>query len=64
MVGFHLACQLRDDDYSESEAAEIMVTFAKQVPQGKTPYTVKEALASLKSAYGRPARERARRDSF
>jgi hypothetical protein len=62
-VGFHLACQLRDDGLSESEAAEIMVAYAQQVPQGKTPYTVKEA-ASLKSAYRRPPRERARRGSI
>jgi hypothetical protein len=64
LVGFHLACQLRDDGLSEAEAAEIMYAYAQQVTQGKTPYTVKEAVASLKSAYRRPPRERARRGSF
>jgi hypothetical protein len=64
LTGFHLACQLRDDGIAEAEAAEIMLHYAQHVPQGKTPYTVKEALASLKSAYRRPPRERARRSNF
>jgi hypothetical protein len=63
LTGFQLACQLRDDGMGEAEAAEIMLAYAKQVPQDKTPYTVKEALASLKSAYRRPPREKARRGS-
>jgi hypothetical protein len=60
LTGFQLACQLRDDGLSETQAAEIMLDYAKHVPQGKTPYTVKEALASLRSVYRRPPRERAR----
>jgi hypothetical protein len=64
LTGFHLACQLRDDGIAEAEAVEIMLDYAKHVPQGKTPYTVKEALASLRSAYRRPPREKARRSSF
>jgi hypothetical protein len=36
-VGFHLACQLRDDGLSEAEAVEIMLAYAHRVPQGKTP---------------------------
>jgi hypothetical protein len=60
-VGFQLACQLRDDGLSEAEAAEIMLAYAEHVPQGKSAYSVKEAFASLHSAYRRPPRERARR---
>jgi putative DNA primase/helicase len=61
LVGFHLACQLRDDGISEAEAVEIMLAYAKQVPQGKNAYTIQEALASLRSAYQRPPRQRVQR---
>ena len=60
-IGFHLACQLRDDGLSESEAREVMLSYVDQVGEGKTPYTAKEALTSLKSAYSRPPRDKARR---
>jgi len=60
-IGFHLAQQLRDDGYSRSEAEPIMLFFVDQVDQGKTPYTAKEALASLNSAYRKPPRDKARR---
>jgi Bifunctional DNA primase/polymerase, N-terminal len=60
-VGFQLACQLRDDGVSEAEAREIVRSYAAQVTQGKTPYTEREALASVRSAYKRPPREPARR---
>lgn len=60
-VGFDLACQLRDDGLSEIQARDIMLSYVDQVGQGKTSYTAKEALTSLRSAYSRPPRERARR---
>ena len=59
--GFKLACQLRDDHVSVAEARSTLLSFASQVQQGQEPYTAKEALASVRSAYSRPARERARR---
>ena len=60
-VGFFLACQLRDDGLSEAQAREIMLAYAKQVPKGKSPYTIQEALATVRSAYSRPPRQRAQR---
>jgi len=60
-IGFHLACQLRDDGLSQTEAENIMLSYVDQVGPGKTPYTAKEARASLRSAYRRPPREQARR---
>ena len=60
-VGFHLACQLRDDGLSEAQARSIILAYADRVPQGTTPYTRREALAGLRSAYSKPPREPARR---
>jgi hypothetical protein len=60
-IGFHLACQLRDDGLSEAQAENIMLSYVDQVGPGKTSYTAKEAHASLRSAYRRPPRAKARR---
>ena len=60
-VGFWMACQLRDDNVPELEARSIMLTYANRAPQGKEPYTSKEAIASVRSAYNRPPREPGRR---
>ncbi len=60
-VGFWLACQLRDDGISQEQALPIILAYANRVPQGTNPYTSKEALASVRSAYSRPPRERAKR---
>jgi bifunctional DNA primase/polymerase-like protein len=60
-IGFSLACQLRDDGFSQQQAHDIMLSYVDQVGSGKTPYTAKEALTSLKSAYSKPSREQARR---
>ena len=56
-TGFWLACQLRDLGLDESEAEAYMIRYAEGVPQGEHPYTVKEALSSLRSAYKREPRE-------
>ena len=48
--GFWLACQLRDAGISETEAESFMATYAASVP-GKG-YSEREALVSLRSAYG------------
>lgn len=60
-TGFWLACQLRDDHLSEAEARSIILSYANQVQEGREPYTSKEAIASVRSAYKRPPREPARR---
>ncbi len=54
--GLHLACQLRDNGYSESEAERIMQEYQQQITNGADPYTRHEAHATLRSAYSRPAR--------
>jgi hypothetical protein len=57
--GFWLACQLRDDDYSRLEADSILLQYQRRVTNGSDPYTEREALASVKSAYSKSSRERA-----
>jgi hypothetical protein len=59
-VGFWLACQLRDDGLSQAEALQIILAYANRAPQDTHPYTSKEAIASLRSAYSRAPREKAR----
>jgi putative DNA primase/helicase len=63
--GMWLACQLRDDhvDFAEAEAA--MVNYASRTGDTNTKgqreaYTEREALATLRSAYGRASRNPAR----
>jgi KaiC/GvpD/RAD55 family RecA-like ATPase len=62
-TGFWLGTQLRDSGLSEGMAAQIMDHFARSVPQGASQYRMGEAMASMKSAYRRPAREPARSQS-
>ena len=59
-VGFWLACQLRDDGISELQARSIILTYANLAPDGREEYSSKEAVASVRSAYSRPPRERAK----
>ncbi len=59
-VGFWLACQLRDDRISELQARSIILTYANLAPDGREQYTSKEAIASVRSAYSKPPRERAK----
>ena len=56
-TGFWLACQLRDLGLDESEAENYMIRYAEGAPHGEHPYTVDEALATLRSAYRRDPRE-------
>ena len=60
-IGFSLACQLRDDGMSQAQAQSIILAYADRVAPGTSPYTRREALASLRSAYSRPPRPPARR---
>ena len=60
--GFLLAVQLRDNGFSESEAAEVMRSYVARVPSTNSkgqhePYTDREALGSLRQAFSRSARE-------
>jgi len=56
-TGFWLACQLRDDGLSQQHATTLLLVYANRVPQERSSYSSKEALASVKSAYSRPRRE-------
>ncbi|MGZ3629106.1 MAG: primase C-terminal domain-containing protein [Ktedonobacteraceae bacterium] len=59
-VGFWLACQLRDDGISQEHAQAVLLVYANRVPQERSPYTSKEAFASVKSAFSRHPRDRAK----
>lgn len=57
-TGLWLACQLRDNGLSQSEAEAIMRKYTAQVDNsGKEPYIETEAMATLHQAYTRPVRE-------
>jgi len=49
-AGFYLACQLRDEGYSESEAESFMFSFAHSVPDSGS-YPESEASNSLRQAF-------------
>lgn len=60
-AGFWLACQLRDNGYSEREALRVMQDYATRCPGTNTkgddePYTNSEIRATLAQAYSRAAR--------
>jgi hypothetical protein len=63
-TGFWLACQLRDSAVTESAATPVMRDYAARVPRGEKPYAEREAMASLREAYEKPAREPARTPSY
>lgn len=59
---FWLACQLRDNDVPRSQAESQVCDFARRCPPTNTkgqpePFTERDALVKLDSAYSRPARE-------
>lgn len=52
LVGFWLACKLRDDGINENDAKTFMIEYARRIKQtADDPYTEWEALASLRSAF-------------
>ena len=51
VTGYWLACRLRDAGVSQEAAEAILLRYAAQVAAGDHPYPVREALASLRSAY-------------
>ena len=66
-AGFALACQLRDNNYTESAASLVMRDYASRVSAFNTkgqnePYTEKEALTSLRKAFERSPRQPWQRD--
>lgn len=59
---FEMACQLRDNNFSRSEAESIARSFARRVPGTNTkgqhePFTEQDALAKVASAYSAAARQ-------
>lgn len=62
-TGHWLACQLRDARVAADEAERVMAEYADRCPRGDEPYTVAEAVATVRSAYRTPAREPARSNS-
>lgn len=61
-AGFWLAAQLRDNDYSETEAEKVICHYAARVPATNAKgqpemYSDREALASVRQAYKRQSRE-------
>jgi putative DNA primase/helicase len=57
-TGLWLACQLRDNGLTQTEAESVMLHYAAEVGNsGDHLYTESEALASLEQAFTRPARE-------
>ena len=61
-AGFWLACQIRDNGYSESEAAAALLRYSGMVGATNTKgqkesYTQSEALASVRQAYRTRSRE-------
>lgn len=58
-TGLWLAAQLRDNAYSQLDAERVVKSYQASVQNAKAGdvYTEQEALRTLRSAYGRPARE-------
>jgi Bifunctional DNA primase/polymerase, N-terminal len=61
-AGFWLACQLRDNRFSQSRAESALLAYACRVPNTNTkgqvePFTDEDARAKVRSAYNAPARE-------
>lgn len=59
-TGLWLAAQLRDAGIDQSAALDVMHEYVRRAPAGDTPYTAREAEATLRSAYSRPPREPAK----
>jgi hypothetical protein len=55
-VGFKLACQLRDSGRSMGAAIDALGEYQQRVTTGGDPYTIREALASVRQAYRRDPR--------
>jgi len=58
--GFWLACQLRDAGLSYADCETILVEFAQRCPAGEHPWTEKDAMSKVKSAFTQGARGAAR----
>jgi hypothetical protein len=61
-VGFWLACQLRDNGFSQEDAETVISEYAGRVPPANAkgepePYTIDEARTSVRQAFSKPPRE-------
>jgi hypothetical protein len=57
-MGFWLACQLRDNSFSEMDAEQILLDYQRRCfAKAGDPYLAKDALESVKQAYRHPARQ-------
>lgn len=56
ITGLNLACQLRDAGLTLMQAETFMSHYQHRVTNPHTPYTIAEAMSSLRQAYSRPAR--------
>jgi hypothetical protein len=56
-TGYWLCCRLHDAGLSFRDAEAMLLRYAAQVAAGDHPYTAREALASVRSAYLHPALE-------
>lgn len=61
-AGFWLACQARDNGYSQSEAESAIQAYGDRVPETNTKgereaYTLHDAIASVREAYRKPDRD-------
>lgn len=59
-AGVWLACQIRDEGYSQSEAERIMGDYQASVPDPAS-YYLHEAISSVEQAYKKPPREKRKR---
>jgi hypothetical protein len=57
VTGYWLACRLRDAGCTQAEAEAVLLNYAAQVAVGEHPYTSREAIASVHSAYHHLAQE-------
>lgn len=59
-AGLWLACQIRDEGYTQSEAEGALTDYQARVPDPSS-YTVSEALSSVAQAYKRAPRDKRKR---
>lgn len=59
-AGLWLACQARDEGYSQSEAESILTDYQSRVADPSS-YSLGEALATVRSSYRRPPRDKRKR---
>lgn len=56
-AGMWLACQLRDNSFTKTDALSVILDYVRCCPQSGHSYTEQEARHALKQAFSRPARD-------